>query len=342
MLRVRGGLLSLFFILLLGISEIKIAGVLASLVGESVDRQAKILILWFMFINWSILSWVLYYHLTSKGFTTNSLQTHEIIGYSATPLIIYNFFVFYLEKELASVYIPVDPFGIASLIFLNKFSLEFVALHLLLWISVISIYTATLKRALPQIKIREVFISALLVGITYVGLLMFEYSALIIYFILIFIGISTVFLFIYKIKKIRTEIRARILAHLEENGAVHFRGLAKALNIRKSTLSYHLNVLEKFGLVNSQKSGKFKVYYTDSKGGHPYINGTAKRILYYVRDKPDSTARDIAESLHISPSTVSYHLKNLEEAGLIHIDKEGREIRVKVGRRFTDLPKIEF
>lgn len=149
---------------------------------------------------------------------------------------------------------------------------------------------------------------------------------------LIVAGISVLLLLLYKVKKIRTGVRAKILAHLEENHGIHFRGLAKTLDINRGTLYYHLNILEKFKLIKSSKFGRYKVFYSDSRGNGPYICGTAKKILEYVRDNPGSTARDIAASLHVSSSTVSHHLKSLEENGLIHIDRKSREIRVMARR----------
>jgi hypothetical protein len=87
---------------------------------------------------------------------------------------------------------------------------------------------------------------------------------------LVAVGVSIFLLLIYKIKKVRTKIRARILAHLEEDHGIHFRGLAKALNINRGTLNYHLNVLEKFKLIKSSKFGRFKVFYSNSRGNGPY------------------------------------------------------------------------
>lgn len=321
-------LLPLFFVFLLGISEIKIAGVVAASVGESIDRQAGILILWFLLINWLVVSWLLYYYLTSKGFKISPLQVCRIVGYSAAPLVIYNFSVTYLAEELAGIYIPVDPLGIAPLIFLKGYSLEFVALHLLVWASALVVFALALGRTLPQIKNRELFTSALFAGAVSEFLLMFEYLALTVYFILILFGISAAVIFIYKIKQIKTEVRVRILSYLEENGALHFSGLAKVLNLKKSTLSYHLNVLERFGMVRSAKAGRFKIYYTDSYNAK-YLNGTAREILRYVATVQEPTAGDIARALGLSSSTVSYHLRKLERAGFVLIDRSGRAVRIR-------------
>ena len=150
---------------------------------------------------------------------------------------------------------------------------------------------------------------------------------------LVVAGISILLLLVYKIKQVRTKIRARILAHLEENPGIHFRDLAKALGINRGTLNYHLNVLEKLKLIKSSKFGRYKVFYPNSKYDGSYVDGTARKIWEYVRDNPDSSARDIAASLNVSPSTVSHHLKNLSKTGLITLDRRGREVRVRLNHR---------
>ncbi len=148
---------------------------------------------------------------------------------------------------------------------------------------------------------------------------------------LVVLGVSILILLIYKIKEVKTEVRARILTYIEENPGIHFRGLVTALNINRGTLYYHLNVLEKLKLVKSSRLGRRKVFYSDSGEDSSYISGTGKKIWEYVRDNPDSSARDIVASLNLSPSTVSYHLKNLEERGFIIINRKGRKIRVRDG-----------
>ena len=52
-------------------------------------------------------------------------------------------------------------------------------------------------------------------------------------------------------------------------------------------------------------------------------------LLKYLAIVQEPTAGDIARALGLSPSTVSYHLKKLEDAGLVLIDKSGRKARVR-------------
>lgn len=152
-----------------------------------------------------------------------------------------------------------------------------------------------------------------------------------IYFILVFIGLSFLLFFIYKIRKVRTGVRAKILDYLEGYGAVHFRKLSRALNVNKSTLRHHLTILERFNLVNSKKSGNFRVYYIDSEVDNPYITGTEGVILEHIKNNPGRKEKEIAECFKLSIPTVSYHLKRLEGKGLIQIEGGGRGVRLKAG-----------
>lgn len=165
-----------------------------------------------------------------------------------------------------------------------------------------------------------------------VGALVFIYIIALASHFLIMTGVSLFLLLIYKIRSIKSGMRSKILDYIEKDGAVHLRGLSRALNINRGTMNYHLNILEKFKMIKSSKFGRFKVFYSNSGHNGLYIDGTAEKILEYVRDNPDSTAGDIATNLRISPSSVSHHIKNLEEKGLIYVNRKGREIRV-VARR---------
>ena len=148
---------------------------------------------------------------------------------------------------------------------------------------------------------------------------------------LVAVGISFLLLLIYKIRKIKTEIRVRILDFIQQNPGVHFRELGRQLKINRGTLHYHLQVLERFRMISSEKTGKFTVYYPNSENPHEVYPGeTAGKILCYLREAGVATQKEIAANLSISPSTVSYHLKNLRKAGLITLDKRGREVRVRL------------
>jgi predicted transcriptional regulator len=161
--------------------------------------------------------------------------------------------------------------------------------------------------------------------------LVFTYTIALVGHYLVAVGVSLLLLLIYKIREIKTEIRVRILDFIQQNPGVHFRRLARQLNINRGTLHYHLQLLEKLGMISSGKAGKFRVYYPNFENSREiYLGGTADKILGYLKEAGEATAKEIAINLSLSPSTVSYHLRNLRQRGLITLDKRGREVRIRL------------
>lgn len=69
------------------------------------------------------------------------------------------------------------------------------------------------------------------------------------------------------------ETRKRIMEELK-NGPKNAYELAKILNLNYSTIRYHLELLQKFGLVNVKKGRKY--YYELTKTGLILINDEKK------------------------------------------------------------------
>ncbi len=144
---------------------------------------------------------------------------------------------------------------------------------------------------------------------------------------------------VYKIKEIKTKVRFRILDYLQHNPGVHFRKLAKQLNINRGTLYHHLRVLERFGIVKSEKVGKFRIYYSKFPP-EKYIVGTTEKILEYIKMNPNCSLNNISKSLCMLNSTISYHIKKLEKENLIIIKRNGRKIRIKYNEKCKPINNV--
>ncbi|NOZ59134.1 MAG: winged helix-turn-helix transcriptional regulator [Euryarchaeota archaeon] len=161
--------------------------------------------------------------------------------------------------------------------------------------------------------------------------LVFTYVIALLGHYLVAIGISFILLLIYKIREVKTEVRVRILNFICQNPGIHFRRLARQMSINRGTLHYHLQVLERFGMIRSEKTGRFRVYFPNSECSHEtYPGETAGRILSYLSKVGEASAKEIAAALNLSPSTVSYHLRNLSREGLVTLHRRGREVRVRL------------
>jgi predicted transcriptional regulator len=127
------------------------------------------------------------------------------------------------------------------------------------------------------------------------------------------------------------ETRRTIYAIILKNPGLHEREIARKLKMSLSTLDYHLHYLEKREIVESKKDGRYTRYFASRKMGVQ-----DKRILSLLRQKtprnivlflllhPRAMHKEICEELKKSPSTISFHIKKLIEAGVIEAISIGR------------------
>ncbi|MFB6079572.1 MAG: winged helix-turn-helix transcriptional regulator [Haloferacaceae archaeon] len=127
--------------------------------------------------------------------------------------------------------------------------------------------------------------------------------------------------------------RRAIYRYVAANPGVHFRGLLDALDYAQGTVQYHLGWLEDEGLVETSADGNYTRYYpADSfdEADRAVMNALrreyARRIVAHLAaDGPLSTA-ELSDRLDRSPSTVSWHLSKLDDAGLVEGERRGRSV----------------
>lgn len=136
------------------------------------------------------------------------------------------------------------------------------------------------------------------------------------------------------------EVRRDIYRLIEDKPGLHVRAIQKALDLPYGTTTYHLNYLEKAGLVTPKMDGGFKRYYASHK-----VSRRDKEILTLLRQKvprricthllldPGMTHQELLEEFEISASTLSYHMKKLVEADVVRQEKEGRHSHYHVEER---------
>jgi ArsR family transcriptional regulator, arsenate/arsenite/antimonite-responsive transcriptional repressor len=54
-------------------------------------------------------------------------------------------------------------------------------------------------------------------------------------------------------------------------------------------------------------------------------------------DEVESCQRKLSEHIGLAPSTVSHHLKELKNAGLIHMKRQGKQVSIEVDARMYAL-----
>ncbi len=126
--------------------------------------------------------------------------------------------------------------------------------------------------------------------------------------------------------------RKRIYEEILMNPGLHFRELQKRLNMPLGMLEYHLQVLEREGLIVSKMDGKYKRFFADRSMTREerrvmgsLRNEIARKIVIFLIENGKARHREIASKLNIRASTLSYHLSKLVKAGILAREIEGRE-----------------
>jgi len=105
-------------------------------------------------------------------------------------------------------------------------------------------------------------------------------------------------------------IRGYILVHPGDS----YTDIKQNLHLSSGALTYHLDVLEREKLIQSQNRGARKLYYPagvpmpEDGGG---LHELQLRILKVLTEQPGIPLRDLAGTLGVSGQLVRYHLRTL-------------------------------
>lgn len=133
-------------------------------------------------------------------------------------------------------------------------------------------------------------------------------------------------------------VRQQILDAVHAEPGIHFQELTRRVERGRGVVGHHLAKLEEAGLVQSvHQYGYLCLFPPGSAASERRAAGAVKapaaqRILGAVRDSPGVTTQDLAQQLHLSPSTVHGHVQRLLGAGLVEQWPDGRRKRLRPTR----------
>ncbi len=129
---------------------------------------------------------------------------------------------------------------------------------------------------------------------------------------------------------LRLATRRRIYESARRNAGQHLRGIQRLTGLPFGSVSYHLSYLVRHGLLRAEKEGKALRYFpVESSSGDQELlmllrQQSVRAILLFVFSHEGCTQQEIAASVELSASTVTWHLKKLLDAGVVTMVRSGK------------------
>ncbi|NHJ87146.1 MAG: helix-turn-helix domain-containing protein [Asgard group archaeon] len=139
-------------------------------------------------------------------------------------------------------------------------------------------------------------------------------------------------------------LRREIYQLVCETPGSYFFEIVSELAAPQGTLSWHLRMLEKDGLIKSEKFGGKRLFFpkmlrseSAEKAFAILKNDTAAKVFDHIINNPGCYQSEIADKLNIHHDTVRHHILRLQEAELIDIIRDGRTVKYFPGELGKEL-----
>jgi len=124
-------------------------------------------------------------------------------------------------------------------------------------------------------------------------------------------------------------VRGEIYGFIKTNPGAHYNQIMREIDVKNGTLSYHLHMLEKTGMVKSRKEGlRFRAFYPTGmkfpQEERYRLTELQTKILHSIKQNEGINQKEIARMLDEKHQTINYNIKVLQQAGLIRLRKKGR------------------
>lgn len=146
------------------------------------------------------------------------------------------------------------------------------------------------------------------------------------------------------------DTRRRLYEHVRQYPGLHLSELARGVALDVNLAKYHLQYLEKHGVVSSRRDEGFWRFFPREEGsvGLREAVGTAEkqwlsilrrpvplRITLHLLDAGEASLTDLRSALSTPISSLSYHVERMVKEGFVAETRTGRERRL----RLADAPR---
>jgi predicted transcriptional regulator len=132
--------------------------------------------------------------------------------------------------------------------------------------------------------------------------------------------------------------REQIYQCIQENPGIFFNAIIRKTGVKPGTLRYHLIILRtntKISILESEGNAR----YFENSGRYSdremivlkFIqNSTDRRILLSLMNDPELNRKELGNELGISGLMVTWYMKRLSDAGIISLEKSGKNARYEI------------
>ncbi len=134
------------------------------------------------------------------------------------------------------------------------------------------------------------------------------------------------------------ERRRRVFLTVLERPGIHLRELSRALDVPLQSLSWHVEILKKAGLVQAYHTGKFEILAVPGQADVETLKDLAlldivkNAAIIHVLKKKARTRSEVSGDLQVYPQALDPSLRSLVTRGLIARDPS--RVEFEVGPRF--------
>jgi DNA-binding MarR family transcriptional regulator len=121
--------------------------------------------------------------------------------------------------------------------------------------------------------------------------------------------------------------RRRIHDFVRRNPGAHLREIARSLELPLGTALYHLDYLSQTDMVVVRRDGRYKRFFVKHMLGRlekdyvsAFHHAVPRKIVTILLTQGKCTQRELCEAVGVSRSTLSFHVNNLVEKGILKCD----------------------
>jgi len=129
---------------------------------------------------------------------------------------------------------------------------------------------------------------------------------------------------------LQRKVRFLIYEAVRDHPGSSFTEVRNAIGLQNGVAAYHLRVLEKQGLIHSEKGPRHRWYYPNgdvSQWRDRPLSPLQKSVLEKVATDPGIGIRELARSLDRHHAAVAYNVKGMAREGLLRTERTGRKVR---------------